>query len=177
MSFDQRDFRNALGTFGTGVTIISTRGLDGRAYGMTANSFSGVSLDPPLVLWSLAMKSPNAAAFRSATHFGVSILALDQLALSRQFSRPAPDKFEGVATVAGAGGVPLIAGAAARFECRTEYCCLGGDHLIIVGRVAHYAYERKSTLLFCQGRYQRGQELEPAADANQELATAWSGLA
>jgi len=129
------------------------------------------------VLWSLALKSPSAPAFRSTAHFGVSILALDQLGLSRHFSRSAVDKFDGVATVDGDGGVPLITGAAATFECRSEYRYFGGDHHIIVGRVERYAYDRRPTLLFCHGRYQRGQELEPTADADQELAAAWSGLA
>lgn len=177
MSFDERDFRNALGTFGTGVTIVTTRAPDGRPYGMTANSFSAVSLDPPLVLWSLALKSPSAPLFRAAQHFGVSVLALDQLHLSRHFARSAEDKFVGIDTVDGAGGVPLIGGAASTFECRSEYRYFGGDHQIIVGRVERYTYDRRATLLFCHGRYQRGQELEPTADANLELAAAWSGLA
>jgi 3-hydroxy-9,10-secoandrosta-1,3,5(10)-triene-9,17-dione monooxygenase reductase component len=176
-AFDEREFRNALGTFATGVTVVTTRGEDGHAYGMTVNSFAAVSLAPPLVLWSLAHGSPSAAAFRSTVCFGISVLALEQLSLSRRFSRPGTDKFAGVPIDDGLGGVPLIRGAVATFECRSEYRYYGGDHEIIVGRVERYGYQQRDSLIFCGGRYQRGISLEPKADADAELSAAWSGLA
>ncbi len=174
---DEREFRHALGRFATGVTVITTVGEDSHRYGMTANSFAAVSLKPPLVLWSLATSSPSAEAYRNASHFAVNILALDQLHLSRHFAHPHPDKFSGIETVAGLGGAPLLTGCAATFECRREFAYFGGDHVIIVGRVERFAYQRASTLIFCQGHYQRGVDLEPAANADAELSAAWSGLA
>ena len=160
---DEREFRNALGSFATGVTVITTIGEDLRCYGMTVNSFTAVSLNPPLVLWNLATSSPSAAAFRSASRFAVNVLALDQLDLARRFSHRHPDKFSGLDTVAGIGGVPLLVDPAASFECLREYVYFGGDHAIIVGRVEKFSYRRPQTLMFCQGRYQRGIELEPTA--------------
>ncbi|MEN9784604.1 MAG: hypothetical protein RJA24_1947, partial [Pseudomonadota bacterium] len=93
--FDPRDFRNALGQFATGVTIVTTRTSAGEPIGLTANSFSSVSLSPPLVLWSLSLRSPNLPNFLQATHFAINVLARDQIALSQRFSKPIPNKFEG----------------------------------------------------------------------------------
>jgi len=95
-SFDRRDLRNALATFATGVTIVTARDADGRLHGLTANSFSSVSLDPPLVLWSLACAAPSLPFFRAAKHFGVSILGSEHLELSHRFAHLQPDKFAGV---------------------------------------------------------------------------------
>ncbi|HTD36304.1 MAG TPA: flavin reductase family protein [Candidatus Limnocylindrales bacterium] len=151
--------RNALGTFGTGVAIITTRDAEGRNFGLTGNSFSSVSLDPPLVLWSLACSAPSLPAFRAATHFGVNVLSTDQYALAERFARPHRDKFEGIAHAVGEYGVPLIDGAAAHFECRIVDRYYGGDHEIFLGQVERYSYERKPTLLFCHGTYHRTEPL------------------
>jgi flavin reductase (DIM6/NTAB) family NADH-FMN oxidoreductase RutF len=161
-SFDARDLRNALGTFATGVAIITTRDADGRLHGLTGNSFSSVSLDPPLVLWSLSRKAPSLPAFQAATHFGVNVLATDQHALSVRFARRQHDKFAGVGYALGEYGVPLIDGAAAHFECRIVDRYYGGDHEIFLGQVERYAYEHKPTLLFCHGTYHRTQPLDQA---------------
>jgi flavin reductase (DIM6/NTAB) family NADH-FMN oxidoreductase RutF len=157
--FDARDLRNALGTFATGVAIITTRDADGRLFGLTGNSFSSVSLDPPLVLWSLACAAPSLPAFRTATHFGVSVLSTEQQSLSVRFAQRIPDKFDGVSYELGEYGVPLIDGAAAHFECRIVDRYYGGDHEIFLGHVERYSYERKPTLLFCHGAYCEAHEL------------------
>ena len=161
VSFDARDYRNALGTFATGVTIITARDRAGRLAGLTVNSFSSVSLDPPLVLWSQSRAAPSLRIFQEAAHFVVNVLAADQEELSRRFARPHEDKFAGVEHAVAECGAPVIAGSAAHFECRNEYRHYGGDHVIFIGHVERYAYTPgKPTLMFCHGRYVRGQPVE-----------------
>lgn len=150
---DPRDFRNALGLFATGVTIVTTKTSAGEPIGLTANSFSSVSLSPPLVLWSLSLRSPNLPNFLQATHFAINVLAHDQIPLSQRFSKPMPRKFEGVAHGFGAHGMPLLDGAAAQFECRTEARHYSGDHVIFIGHVLHYRYADRAPLGYCRGRY------------------------
>lgn len=177
MEFVARDFRDALGAFATGITIVTTVDAEGRRYGMTANSFAAVSLDPPLVLWSVGRNSPSATAFIGSTGFGVSILGAGQLALSRHFARSSSDKFAGVPIVEGLDGIPLIAGAIASFECRTEHRYPGGDHLILVGRVHRYQHREGQPLLFCRGRYQQAVEIGAAVGGSLGLEARWGGLA
>jgi flavin reductase (DIM6/NTAB) family NADH-FMN oxidoreductase RutF len=150
---DTRDLRRALGTYATGVTIITTRDAAGRLYGLTANSFSSVSLDPPLVLWSQSRSAGSYPAFRDASHFAVNVLGGEHAELSARFARPHPDKFKGIAYTLGEYGVPLITGAAAHFECATEKRFDGGDHTIFLGRVLRFAYVVKPTLVFSHGKY------------------------
>lgn len=154
-----RDLRRALGTFATGVTIITTRNGAGELFGLTANSFTSISLDPPLVLWSQSRSAASYPAFAEATHFGVSVLGGEHRALSLRFAQPHEDKFEGIDFTLGVYGVPLISGAAAHFECRREEGHSGGDHVIFIGRVERYDYVVKPTLLFCHGKYHLAQEL------------------
>jgi flavin reductase (DIM6/NTAB) family NADH-FMN oxidoreductase RutF len=149
-----------LGTFATGVAIITTRDDAGRLYGLTGNSFSSVSLDPPLVLWSLARAAPSLPAFRAATHFAVNVLGSEHRDLSVRFGRGARDKFAGVDYTLGEFGVPLIDGAAAHFECRIVDRYYGGDHEIFLGHVERYRYVHKPTLLFCHGTYHRAHPLD-----------------
>jgi len=151
--FDPRAFRSALGTFPTGVTIVSTVGTDGSLVGLTCNSFSSVSLSPPLVLWSLSLRSPNLSNFLQAPHFAINILAAEQAELAQRFAQSMPNKFEGVAYHAGLTGVPLVDGAAAQLECRNETRYYSGDHVIFIGHVLHYACRECAPLLFCQGCY------------------------
>jgi len=158
-AFDTRDLRRALGTYATGVTIITTRDGEGRLYGLTANSFASVSLDPPLVLWSLSRAAGSYPAFRDATHFGVNVLGGEHREHSLRFAHPHPDKFAGIGYALGEHGVPLIDGAAAHFECAIETRYEGGDHVIVVGRVLRYDYTVKPTLLFCHGKYHEAREL------------------
>lgn len=146
-------FRNALGSFATGVTIVTTRDAAGQDCGLTANSFNSVSLDPPMVLWSLARSSMSMGAFRDADHFAVHILAADQEPLSNGFAKRGADKFAGLTVERGAGDVPLLAGCAARFQCRTAYQYEGGDHVIFVGEVIAFDHDDRAPLLFHGGRY------------------------
>ncbi len=171
-----REFRNALGAFGTGVTVITTRAADGSLHGLTANSFSAVSLQPRLVLWSQSLRTASHAVFEAATHFAINILSTDQVDLSRRFARSAPDKFAGLAVTEGLGGCPLLPGAVATFECQAVARHPGGDHVIHVGEVLRYAYAEGAPLLFVRGRYQTGRDLEANPRPDADLESAWSGL-
>jgi len=151
--FDRRGFRRALGQFATGVAIVSARGRDARPVGLTVNSFSSVSLDPPLVLWSLAKHSPSYADFAAATHFAINVLAADQHHLSRKFSTPISDKFAGVDCTDGPAGCPLLNGATAHFICRRVREFDGGDHVIFLGEVEDYEWREGEPLIFHSGRY------------------------
>jgi 3-hydroxy-9,10-secoandrosta-1,3,5(10)-triene-9,17-dione monooxygenase reductase component len=151
--FDPRDFRTALGTFATGVTIVTITAPDGAPIGLTCNSFSSVSLSPPLVLWSLSLRSPNLPNFLQAPHFGVNVLAADQVELARRFSQPRSNKFEGVTYRGGTGGVPLIDDAAAQLECRNEMRYYSGDHVIFIGHVLRYIWRDCAPLIFLRGQY------------------------
>lgn len=162
--FDARDFRNALGTFATGVTIVTARGGAGEPVGLTVNSFASVSLDPPLVLWSQSLFAQSLKAFQEASHFVVNVLAADQVELSEKFAGEHDNRFLDVAHIVPSHGAPVIAGCAAHFECRNEARYYGGDHIIFLGRVERYAYTTKPTLLFCRGRYMRGRPLEAISE-------------
>jgi flavin reductase (DIM6/NTAB) family NADH-FMN oxidoreductase RutF len=157
--FDSKEFRRALGTYATGVTIITTRTAEGECVGLTVNSFSSVSLDPPLVLWSLSSRSPSLQAFADARHFAVNVLAADQVPLSQRFSARIPDKFAGVAWAEGLGGVPLLSGASAHLECANSLRHQGGDHVVFIGQVERFVYEHKPPLVFCHGRYMSAADL------------------
>jgi 3-hydroxy-9,10-secoandrosta-1,3,5(10)-triene-9,17-dione monooxygenase reductase component len=146
-------FRHALGAFATGVTIVTTRGEDGGDVGLTANSFSSVSLNPPMVLWSLAKTSSSIDAFRQAGHFAVHILAADQDALSGRFASKGIDKFAGLDIGRGHDDIPMLHDCTARFECRTTYQYEGGDHVIFVGEVLDFTHSERSPLIFHGGRY------------------------
>jgi len=159
--FDPRDFRNALGQFATGVTVVTTRNSAGEPIGLTANSFSSVSLSPPLVLWSLSLRSPNLPNFLQATHFAINVLARDQIALSQRFSKPMPNKFEGIACTDSASGIPLLTGTSAHFECRTEARHYSGDHVIFIGHVLHYSHADREALGYYRGRYISTAPIEP----------------
>lgn len=151
--------RRAFGTFATGVTIITTRDAQGQLWGLTASSFNSVSLDPPLVLFSLHRRAGSYETYAGVTHFGVNVLGGEHRELSLRFAYPHPDKFIGLDYTLGAHGIPLLTGAAAHFECRIEHRYEGGDHVIVVGRVEAYDYIVKPTLLFCHGKYHTAHEL------------------
>jgi len=120
---------------------------------VTVNSFSSVSLDPPLILWSLSRQTPSFIDFTNATHFAVNVLESRQHHLSRQFSTPLPDKFAGVEFEEGTAGVPLLHGTLAQFVCRKVRRHDGGDHIILVGEVEQYKYSEGEPLVFHSGRY------------------------
>lgn len=150
---DSRAFRDALGCFATGVTVVTTRDPNGQPYGVTVNSFSSLSLDPPLILWSLSCHSGAYSGFVAASHFAVHVLREGQEHLCLQFSRSGVDRFNGIDLDEGAGGVPLLPDAAALFECRSLYRYWGGDHVIFIGRVERcQQWPERKPLVFHQGR-------------------------
>jgi 3-hydroxy-9,10-secoandrosta-1,3,5(10)-triene-9,17-dione monooxygenase reductase component len=164
-AYDARAFRNALGNFVTGVTIVTTRDADGQDVGLTANSFNSVSLDPPMVLWSLALDSTHLPAFRQATWWAVHVLASSQQTLSGRFASKGADKFAGLTVGRGPGDVPLLEGCAARFICRTAFEYEGGDHAILVGQVLSFDRAGHPPLVYHQGRYGRVAAPPPGAAA------------
>jgi flavin reductase (DIM6/NTAB) family NADH-FMN oxidoreductase RutF len=152
---DPRDFRSALGTFATGVTIVTAMAADGRPYGVTCNSFASVSLNPPLVLWSLGLFSQGLPVFQNASHFTVNVLGDSQKALASQFAKSSNDKFVGVDWVPGLGNAPVIADSVANFQCRAVNRYYGGDHVIFLGAVEAYSYNGREPLLFARGTFGR----------------------
>jgi flavin reductase (DIM6/NTAB) family NADH-FMN oxidoreductase RutF len=150
-----RDFRSALGSFATGVTIVTTAGpRSGDYIGITANSFASVSLNPPLVLFSVARQSRSVAAFQVARHVAVNVLSRQQLELCRRFARSANDKWEGIGFELWDHGCPILPGSVASFECAIQAVHEGGDHIILVGHVEHMATDPAAEpLLFLKGAY------------------------
>jgi 3-hydroxy-9,10-secoandrosta-1,3,5(10)-triene-9,17-dione monooxygenase reductase component len=156
---DTKVFRNALGQFATGVTIVTARGALGEFVGATVSSFNSVSLDPPMVLWSLDKRANSRAAFESSTHFAVHVLALEQRELAERFAKRGINKFEGLECRPGLGQVPLLAGSAACFECVTRHKYDGGDHVIFVGEVERFEHVAGSPLLFHGGAFAQTRTL------------------
>ena len=153
-SFSVPQFRAALGMFATGVTIVTAREASGAPIGLTANSFNSVSLDPPLVLWSLSSEAGSMPHFSRGSHYAINILAADQRDLAERFSRKDGDRFAGVAFRVGSAGAPILEGAAAVFECFNRSRYAEGDHVIFVGEVEHC--ERRPgamPLIFHGGRF------------------------
>ncbi len=150
---DTRAFRRALGNFATGVTVVTAADATGRKVGVTANSFNSVSLDPPLILWSIDKRSTSHAVFEAASHFAVNVLAADQIDLSNNFARPKEDRFAEVEYQAGEGGAPVLADCSARFECEKYQQVDGGDHWIMIGKVVAFDDCGRSPLLYHQGAY------------------------
>jgi flavin reductase (DIM6/NTAB) family NADH-FMN oxidoreductase RutF len=154
--FDQREFRNALGTFGTGVTIITTTDDSGKLYGVTVSSFNSVSLAPPLILWSQSCRAPSNPVFQRSPRFVVNVLAAHQSELSDRFARPSPDKFSGADFSYTEEGLPVLAGTAGHFVCRNEYQLYGGDHTIFLARVLRFTHDANTRpLFFWKGQYVR----------------------
>lgn len=152
MKQDILDFRRSLGRFTTGICIAATSRSDGTPTGLTINSFNSVSLDPPLVLWSVGRHTASCDDFLKAEHFTISVLSSQQLSVSNRFARPG-DKFADVHWFAGETGIPIISDAIASFECETTHQYEGGDHVILVGRVLHHKSGEGDPLLYSDGRY------------------------
>ena len=153
-SFSAQEFRTALGTFATGVTVVTSLDMNGRPVGLTANSFNSVSLSPPLVLWSLSKRAGSMPAFTGGSHYAIHILAASQRALAERFASKDIDRFAGVAYRQGAGGVPVLEGSAAVFECYNRSQYEEGDHVIFVGEVEHCERREGATpLIYHGGRY------------------------
>ena len=153
-TMDPRELRNVLGQFATGVTIVTTRGDLDAPVGMTANSFSSVSLEPPLVLWSAALRSKRHDAFAQAQQYCIHILGADQHALASHFATQGHD-FTGFDWAAGPDGAPRLAGCLAAFHCTRFAVHPAGDHSIIIGQITHAAAcsGQGAGLLFDQGRF------------------------
>lgn len=153
-SFTTTEFRAALGMFATGVTIITARNENGELIGLTANSFNSVSMSPPLVLWSLSQAASSMAAFSAGSHYAINILGAGQKALAERFAMRGGDRWSGVAFEEGAGGAPLLQGAAATFECFNRSRYQEGDHVIFVGEVERCTRQTDaSPLLYHGGRF------------------------
>ncbi len=148
-----RAFRACLGQFATGVTVVTCRSAAGHRCGITANSFSSVSLDPPLILWNIAKESNSLKDFLAADHFAVHILTSEQEALSQHFARTDHTLFDNVKYSDSQHGVPLLPDCLAVFECSTHAIYEAGDHHIIVGHVDSFSWERADPLLFFSGNY------------------------
>ena len=140
--------------FATGVTIVTARTASGELVGLTANSFNSVSLSPPLVLWSLAQTASSMAAFSTGSHYAINILAAGQKELAERFASKRADRWDGVAFVEGMAGAPLLAGAAASFECFNRSQYQEGDHVIFVGEVERCSHqEGAAPLLYHGGKF------------------------
>lgn len=174
-SHDSRELRNALGRFPTGVTVITTRSPGGKFEGLTANSFSALSLDPPLVLWSIVRKSGSLQSFVDSGHFAINVLRASQADISHRFATPSTDKFEGLVVEEGYGRSPLIPGVLAAFECKTESVVEGGDHLLFVGRVHRIRYGDGEPLIFNAGKYCTSLPMRDRF-AKSDLDGIWDGL-
>lgn len=164
-SSEAKQFRGALGQFATGVTIITSTDSDGGPVGVTASSFNSVSLDPPLVLWSLAKSARSMEAFQQSGYFCVHVLSASQEALSARFASRGEDKFQGQPFEPGRGEVPLLPEFAARFQCKTTHTYEGGDHLIFVGEVLEYDQSDEPPLVFHGGNYALAKVKTPGAKA------------
>ncbi|MDF3811417.1 MULTISPECIES: flavin reductase family protein [Rhodopseudomonas] len=163
MTIEPRAFRDALGLFPTGVAVVTTRSSNGERIGATVSSFNSVSLDPPLILFSIARNAKAFDAWAGASHFAVNILTESQSEVSNRFARALTDKWDGIEESADLARAPLIPFANACFECECHARHDGGDHLVLIGRVMSYtatSVEAPRPLLFYRGRYRK---LDPDA--------------
>jgi flavin reductase (DIM6/NTAB) family NADH-FMN oxidoreductase RutF len=149
--------RSALGRFATGVTLATCSDADGAPVGLTVNSFGALSLEPPLVMWSLRVASPSLPAFQAAGYFAINVLAEAQVELSRRFASAGAGakRFEAGRWSAGHHGAPVLSGALAVFECRRVRAERHGDHVLIIGEVLHHSAHTGAPLLFHASRYRR----------------------
>lgn len=168
LDIDKRALRDVLGSFVTGVTVVTTVDSNGFMHGCTANSFTSVSLDPPLVLWSQALKARSYPAFRDADRFAINILSEDQESISQRFgSDKVEHKFEGIEWQAGLGGVPVLNGCAALIECRKVAAYPGGDHAIFLGQIENLRRIDRNPLVFGRGKYLRAYAPETGLKASE----------
>jgi len=152
---DVAAYRRALSCFATGVTVVTTLDGEGQRVGITVSSFNSVSLDPPLVLWSIGKDSLSYDAFVNAKSFVVNVLSTQQSELCSRFAAKGSDKFVGLDCRSGIGGAPILPDCAACFECSTEHLYAGGDHTIIVGRVEKFADREVDPLIIYRSDYLR----------------------
>jgi flavin reductase (DIM6/NTAB) family NADH-FMN oxidoreductase RutF len=154
MTIDTRALRNTLGCFATGVTVVTALTAARDPIGITVNSFNSVSLDPPLILFSVDRGSSSFAAFHGAMHYVVNVLEEGQRELSQRFAKPVSDKWNGVPYATWSSGAPVLRGCLANLECAREAVHEGGDHIILVGRVIKLTHaEGGRPLLYYRGAY------------------------
>ncbi len=151
---ESRALRRSLGRFATGITVVTTCAPDGTLLGLTVNSFNTVSLDPPLVLWSLAKSAASHGVFEQASHFAVNVLSAGQSAISKKFAQSGGDKFQGLAWTPGIAGCPVLADCCAWFECKRVACYPGGDHTILIGQIEKFRDDvTQEPLVYFGGEY------------------------
>ena len=148
-----RAFRDALGMFATGITVVATRAPGGEPIGLTVNSFNSVSLDPPLIVWSLANNLPCREVFEACEYYSVNVLSAAQTDLSQLFASRSDDKFAGLDVDEGLYGVPLLRDCCARFECRNTLRYAGGDHVVFVSEVVRFDRQEREPLVYFGGEY------------------------
>lgn len=161
--FTEREFRQALGTFATGVTIITSRDAEGQPVGLTVSSFNSVSLNPPLVLWSLAYRAHSIHTFQQCAHYVIHVLAADQLPLAQRFATKGIDRFAGLALETSSRGLPVLSGCLAWFECSNRSQYPEGDHVVLIGEVehCHRAHPSSPPLLYHGGELHSRTTLHP----------------
>ena len=153
--------RSALGRFATGVTVICAQTADGHVHCMTVNSFASLSLDPPLILWTLRSRSARYHTFSKTHAFSVSVLAETQIDIARKHATPPSAGFSGRHWSAHLGGCPIIEGASAHFVCNSHTEVNQGDHVILIGKITEFTESRHPPLLFMGGKYYSGSALKP----------------
>lgn len=155
--FSSREFRDALGQFATGVTIVTARSPQGHPVGVTVSSFNSVSLTPPLVLWSMALSAASLPVFQHCSHYAIHVLSAAQKPLAELFARKGVDRFATTAWRSSAQGVPLLSEATTVFECRNRHRHEEGDHVIFIGEVEQCSHQAGHTpLLYHAGRMHTG---------------------
>ena len=171
---DTKALRNALGCFGTGITVVTTVTEDGGLVGLTVNSFSSVSLEPPLVLFSLGRSSSSLGALESASHFAVNVLRDDQMALSNRFAFYKGDRWEGIEYALDDAGCPVFEGVLASFHCEVFEILEGGDHRIFMGRVLDFRYDPKGDpLLYYRSRYRGLKASDEEESIDKDIWMSW----
>lgn len=165
-TIDPARLRQVLGSFVTGVTVVTTRNGAGEPVGLTVNSFNAVSLSPPLVLWSLSTHAASYDAFVRAEYFAVNVLSIDQIALSRTFAKTGGDKFSGIAWHSALAEMPLFDGVSAYFVCRNVHQYPGGDHTIFIGEVMACDQSTREPLIYARGAYARLADGGPSPASN-----------
>jgi flavin reductase (DIM6/NTAB) family NADH-FMN oxidoreductase RutF len=176
LTLDSRRFRDALGQFATGVTIVTTITPSGERLGMTISSFNSLSLDPPLVLFSIVRSAHSFAAWQEAPRYAINVLSEDQEELSNRFARARGEKWIGQSVLSSKTGVPLLPNAVAAFECEAFSRHDGGDHEIFVGRVVEVhenMAKRGQPLIFFGGQYRRLSEREAHGVPDASFLQGW----
>jgi len=155
LSFDATTFRRTLGMFATGIAVVTARTRDGKPIGLTISSFNSVSLEPPLIVWSLANNSALREELENCSHYAINVLAENQQDISNLFASKAEDRFANLTWEDGLGGAPVLEGCCAVFEVRNTQRYPGGDHVIFIGEVERCDKAEHAPLVFFGGKYRQ----------------------